>query len=128
MMRETLCGHACRLWVSCIAGFFFLLVFAVLRGKIQVYSARMVRDLWQIALHMHCATMQPGVGLMKATELDACDHRISPARGRSLLSCQWAVYTTSGAAQCAADLFDRNMKVKGHADILRGATSCAGRG
>ena len=31
-----------RLWVSAIAGLFFLLVFAIFRGRIQVYRTRLV--------------------------------------------------------------------------------------
>ena len=33
----------CRLWISAVAGFLFLLVFAIFRGKIRVFRTRLVR-------------------------------------------------------------------------------------
>ena len=38
----TACICSCRLILSCSAGAFFLLVFAIFRGKIQVFRTRLV--------------------------------------------------------------------------------------
>ena len=35
-------GLACRLWVSALAGALFLLVFGIFRGRIQVFTTRLV--------------------------------------------------------------------------------------
>ena len=91
-----------RLWVSAIAGFFFLLVFAIFRGKIQVYRTRLVSPHYHPPkLPLFYATVTPKVAQSAVSSKvhDAAGNRIFPVCGTSLRSSQWAASTTSGAPQ-----------------------------
>ena len=100
---------SCRLILSCSAGAFFLLVFAIFRGKIQVFRTRLVGPHQQDGMH---SSIQASYGQLIGMCLYSpgqhhaccpvlcryygCLRRTCQVSGKHHRTCQWEASTISG--------------------------------